>query len=215
MRRFFVFISIIVCITTSIAFAGFPKIASPQRYNILVHSFTEGRTDFTWDWVGPEAGIMWRIGIDPANNNLALATSDGGHLWRTVDGTSWILVQDFRYSNPNIVLYTAPDTALVVRNDSLFYTPDGGNNWYPSSTSFFDIDGLSEQVNNIVYLSDHTGISDAHAIYRSADCGFTWTLIDTIFNHEKFFCIRFDPSNDSIIYFAARADQGSVDTTVI
>ncbi len=173
------------------------------------------RADFTWDWEGPEAGIIWRVGIDPANNNLAHATSDGGHLWRTVDGTSWILVQDFRYSNPNIVLYTAPDTALAVRNDSLFYTPDGGNNWYPSSTSFFDIDGLSEQVNNIVYLSDHTGISDAHAIYRSVDCGFTWTLIDTIFNHEKFFCIRFDPSNDSIIYFGARADQGSVDTTVI
>jgi photosystem II stability/assembly factor-like uncharacterized protein len=175
---------------------------------------TDLRANFTWDWEGPEAGIVWRLGIDPSNSNLALAATDGGHLWRTIDGNSWILIPEFRYSNPRVVLYTAPDTALAMKKDSLFYTPDGGNNWYPTSTQFFDIDGLSEQVSNIVYLSDH-GFGDAHVLYRSTDRGLTWALIDTVFNHEKFFCIRYDPSNDSIIYYALRADQGSADTTVI
>ncbi len=182
---------------------------------VYVLSQPVSRADFTWDWEGPEAGITWKIGVDPANDDLALAVSEGSSLWRTVDGSSWILISDFRYSTYRIVLYAAPDTALAVRNDTLFFTQDGGNNWYPSPTPFNSIDGLSEQVNRTVYLSDHINITDAHALFHSDDCGMNWTLIDTIFGHEKFYCIRFDPSNDSIIYYAARADQGSIDTTVI
>jgi photosystem II stability/assembly factor-like uncharacterized protein len=215
MKRLFLLIAVAFLSLAAFSVAKFPSIPLKPHHPDFHLSQSGNRADFTWDWEGPEAGIVWNVAIDPSNNNLAFATSDGGHLWRTVDGASWILVQDFRYSSPRHVLYTAPDTALAVRGDSLFYTPDGGNNWYPSSAPFSDIDGLSEQVSNTVYLSHYGGIQETRVIHHSDDCGFTWTLVDTIFDHAKFHCIRFDPSNDSTIYYGVTATGGFVDTTEI
>jgi len=31
---------------------------------------------------------MFRIIVDPSNNNLGFSISDGGDLWRTIDGNS-------------------------------------------------------------------------------------------------------------------------------
>jgi hypothetical protein len=214
MKRFLICV-VFLTLTFSFVSAFLPSLPPSARIETYSTSYNQKRADFTWDWVGPETGVLWRVAVDPSNSNLAFAISDGGHLWRTVDGTSWILVSDFQYDSPNDVLYTAPNTALVVCRDTLFYTLDGGNNWFNSPYSFQDIDGLSEEVSSTIYLSDHMGLPEAHIIYRSADYGLNWTLVDTIFNHEKFHCITFDPSNDSIIYFGARYSGGTQDTTVI
>jgi len=69
-------------------FAGFPKIHHYDDYDVPNTWFHQGRANFTWNWVGPEGGIMFRIIVDPSNNNLGFSISDGGDLWRTIDGNS-------------------------------------------------------------------------------------------------------------------------------
>jgi len=108
--------------------AGFPNIPHYSNYEVPHTWFCQDRANFTWNWVGPEGGSFNRIIVDPQNNNLALSLSEGGDLWRTIDGNSWIVVPDFMYRNPMCALFTAPDTAIVTVWDTLYNTVNGGDN---------------------------------------------------------------------------------------
>ncbi|TES91662.1 MAG: hypothetical protein E3J87_07310, partial [Candidatus Cloacimonadota bacterium] len=61
-KYFFVFILLFFVSNTV---AGFPKIPFYNNYDIPGFSFNQWRSDFTWNWIGPEGGIMWRVIIDP------------------------------------------------------------------------------------------------------------------------------------------------------
>lgn len=193
--------------------AGFPKIPFYNNYDIPGSSFNQWRSDFTWDWIGPEGGIMWRVIIDPVNSNLGFAISDGGDLWRTVDGNTWLLVPDFLYRHPSCALYTSPDTAIVTVWNFLYNTVNGGDNWTENPQNFINIRGLSEKVSNIIYLADMD--SPDVFIYRSTDHGINWTVIDTLTNINDFYLIRYDPSNDSILYIGVTVPGSPDDTTML
>ena len=119
--------------------AALPQPASYDHYNIPKIAFDGGRANFTWDWVGPEGGTFWRVVVDPQNSDLAFALSEGGDLWRTVDGNSWLVVPNFMYQHPNFALYTSQNHALIAIDSLIYNTTDGGNNWTQNTQSFIDI----------------------------------------------------------------------------
>lgn len=215
MKRVLILFFLVTLLSAFSIYAGFPDISFDNDFQIPNKWFPKDRADFTWNWVGPEGGIIRRVIVDPSNNNLGFAISDGGDLWRTVDGNSWLLVPDFLYRGPSCALYSAPDTAIVCVWSTLYNTVNGGDTWTENSQTFNSVQGLSETTSNIVYLGDMDYGNELLTIYRSSDKGINWTLIDSITNVSDFHLIRFDPSNDSIIYLGIDFSGTPSDTATI
>jgi hypothetical protein len=153
-----------------------------------------------WTYRGPAniGGRTYALAIDVANENIILAGSTSGGMWRSTDrGTSW------QRTTP---LLESPSTASLVQDTR----PGKTNTWYY---------GTGEMGNTAAYplwLNDGPykwGDYNGNGIYKSTDNGISWnvlqsTVIDSIggliqpFNVVN--ALAIDPSNDKedIIYAA-------------
>ncbi|CAH0999583.1 hypothetical protein LEM8419_00883 [Neolewinella maritima] len=91
----------------------------------------------------------------------------------------------------------------------LYRTQDGGANWdkltegLPQETLGRIGVAVAPSNSEVVYATIETGTKETKGMYRSADGGDTWKLVDRSFNNQirpfYFASLTVDPSNDSIV----------------
>lgn len=171
------------------------------------------RAEFTWDWVGPEGGELFKVAVDPQNQNLAFAISSLD-LWRTTDGTNWSLVNEFRYREIVGGSAVSLNRALFAIEDSLYLTTDGGNSWNLITYDFGRIHAMTDEHSDTLLILGE-GVS-GYVIYYSFDAGISFdSLTDLPFGSgSEVYSIAFDM--DSTLFVGCMIDYGAApDTTSI
>jgi len=144
----------------------------------------------TWTWLTATEGFgdINRIAVSPDNAGIAVAaansgiyrTTDGGQTWTKVSSRPFI--EDLKASPGNFNVQYAGQNALGVLKST-----DGGITWNVSSQGL-NINGrveiaVSPVNNSIVYVSaEGNGSGTGSDLYRSADSGVTWKLVDVRYN---------------------------------
>lgn len=168
------------------------------------------RIEFTWDWVGPEGGELFKVAVDPQNQNLAFAVSSLD-LWRTTDGTNWSLVNEFRYREIIGGSVVSLNRALFATEDSLYLTTDGGNSWNLISYDFGRIHAMTDEHSDTLLILGE-GVS-SYVIYYSFDAGISFdSLTDLPFGFgSEVYSITFDM--DSTLFVGCMIDYGAAPDT--
>ncbi len=94
----------------------------------------------------------------------------GGGLWRTTNGSSTWQPQLGASFSPKKLFFLNKDTGWVVCNSNLLYrTTDSGLNWELQAT-------LAQQLNDIYFFNQLTGILTSGVSYKTTNGGFNWVL---------------------------------------
>jgi photosystem II stability/assembly factor-like uncharacterized protein len=151
-----------------------------NRPNIDITLATH-RAEFTWDWVGPEGGELFKVAVDPQNQNLAFAISNFD-LWRTTNGTNWSLIDQFKYREIVGGAAVSLNRALFATEDSLYLTTDGGNSWNPVNYDFGSIYCMTDEQSDTILVVGET--ASGYVIHYSFDSGNTFdSLTDFSFSY--------------------------------
>ena len=147
--------------------------------------------NYVGDWrfmEAPNGGLgLWKILIDPNDDNLwyvattrngLYVTRDGGATWEThLTGTTWGLAIDPTNSN---TVYAGSYGKPPDDFNNLYRSDDKGHTWslvhaFPSEEAIYSI--LVSAVDNSVFVGMHwLGSSNPNGIYKSMDRGESWTL---------------------------------------
>ena len=160
---------------------------------------------------GPGAWVTPYV-IDPLNHNTLYA---GYHnVWKTTDqGNSWSAISNFGLaSNPKVIdhplhsLAVAPSNSQFIYTatyDTLFFTHNGGTNWYcvplginTANISYITVDPSNAQV---VYMT-LSGYNDGNKVYKSADGGTTWNNYSGTLPNVPVNCIVYEKGTNEGLY---------------
>lgn len=126
---------------------------------------------------GPFGGFVWDVAISPADPAVQWAATDGGGVYRSVDGgTTWEPRGDASFAFAVAAHPTQPLSALFGAG-GVYRTTDGGATWQPPPSSMLGL------VASIVYAPSNGAVvyaateQPAH-LWRSQDGGSTWAIAD-------------------------------------
>jgi len=157
---------------------------------------------YTWTTSGPEAGLVFQIGVNPADGNTVntFAGYWGGYLFHSNNGgSSWSFVPGVFGSsfvqdpNDSQTLY-APGSGAVYRSR------DGGASWtlvsLPLTTVIVQSISAAPSLPGRVYA---VGGYSPSAFFRSDDSGSTWATVPTDLP-AGYPIIATDPDDPEILY---------------
>jgi photosystem II stability/assembly factor-like uncharacterized protein len=145
-------------------------------------------------WIGPDAGTIVSLAIDPINPQIVYAGSFGSGVFKSQDGgKTWQPASQGLanlYVNSMAINPSNPSTVYVgTYRNQVFKSTDGGNTWYWSGTGMQDgtivysiaIDPYSPSV----IFAGTRGISNngnppwSGVVYKSTDAALTWEPVLT------------------------------------
>ena len=156
------------------------------------------------------------IVIDPTNNSIIHAGTDGDGAYKSTDGgQNWIAINNDGLTDSKIFSLAVDPT-----NTSIIYagtygviikSTDGGNKWT------FCKGGLP----NLYIISLAIGPANTSTIYagsqggvfKSIDAGDNWTAVNSGLTDSKIFSLAIDPKNPSIIYAGTLGMKGMFKST--
>lgn len=157
-----------------------------------------GKSRFSWEWTGPEGGMVEQVMVDPVDPEKAY-TVTLMDIWTTSDGANWKLIDEFKYQGGNKkVVSVGEDEAIAAVEDGLWYTPNGGVSW----SRLFGFDQfvcMSETPGETVMVVYE---SDTLELAATLDGGFTWDTLNTL-PYDWIYTITFSPGTDSMIFLGA------------
>lgn len=172
----------------------FPELSAPENFRNPRH----GKSSFSWEWTGPEGGVVYQIMADPVSPQRAYAVTLMD-IWRTSDGVNWQLIDLFKYrGGEKAVVTVGEDRAIAATVGGLWYTPNGGVSW-TSLISFEELGCMSEASSETV-LVVYWG--DTLELVETLDGGFTWDTLTTL-PYEWGYAIGLSPGSDSTLFLAA------------
>ncbi len=160
----------------------------------------------------PQAGIIWRLEIDPADADNMFALFWFGEVFRSTDGgATWAVDAEGIRGGEVRTLYfdpTDPTEVYALQGDSskaVYKSLDGGATW---SRAMNGLDRafrlwLDPQDPQRLFASSHDGF------YRSTDGAASWTLLAT---NYLFTALVFHPSDPDTLY-AGRSGSGVLRST--
>lgn len=145
----------------------------------------------TWNktglsWKTNQYKMIYKLLLDPNNNNTLYAATNAG-LYKTTDGaTSWSQINSLIFRN--IVFQPGSDTWMIGSTNSgqIYYSKDGGYTWTESMSE--SQGGRTELAvtpdsNNIVYaIMSNAKNYGLQGFYKSKDTGVNFTLIPDTMN---------------------------------
>ncbi len=161
---------------------------------------------YTWAQTGPEGGYIHRVLVDPDDSSLALAL--GFVVWVTRDGENWQFLMDNGINAMGT--FTSRHRLLLYTNDTLYYSNDGAVTFVPiKSNRYF---AITERVSDtVLVIYDSLGVA---YLGKTTDGGLNWSII-TPLSYPYYYAISYAPSNDSIIYLAAKINNNSDSVYII
>lgn len=134
--------------------------------------------------------IGYIAGFDYAENEMLIFKSkDGGNNWSKVKSTiNYSGIYFTPIESKNIKIHFASESiGFLWKRYDLFKTIDGGITWIritnPSKESDFAsgvVSVMKQDKNNVLFLSTKGGNTDAIKIFKSADYGTNWTLLNDL-----------------------------------
>jgi hypothetical protein len=146
--------------------------------------------------IGPDSigGRTKAIWVDPRNENIILAGSASGGIWRSEDGgKAWTPVNDQAASlsvtsithnpfNPDIIYYSTGESrgnTEDVGGNGLYRSTDGGKTFNPLPST------VGKAGFELIYKIEHSKSdsntlfvgTDGSGLYRSTDAGSSWELV--------------------------------------
>ena len=171
---------------------------------------------------GGGVGRINVIRIDPTNTNTIYIGSAGGGVWKTTNGgTTWMdittnipvtSIADIAIdpTNPNNIYLATGDgygyeATWQMDNDfwggvysaGVLKSIDGGNTWSPTGLSYAQSN--NQIIQRLIIHPTNPAIllaATRNGIYRTADGGATWTLVDA----DHCYDMEFNTANPDIIY---------------
>jgi photosystem II stability/assembly factor-like uncharacterized protein len=187
------------------------------KYTAIKANKSNERTTSGANWIfqGPHAqyssqGRTNVIAFDPTDSNTFYAGAAGGGVWKTTDGgATWASLYDNLPSlgvadikiNPlnhnTIYVLTGDGDAWDSYSTGLIVSHDGGTTWSTTGLSWtlsFYNRGMSLLINP--QDTNKLMIGTASGLYKSSDCGATWTRTDG----HSFKQILYNPADTNIVY---------------
>ncbi|GEQ85777.1 hypothetical protein ULMS_12850 [Patiriisocius marinistellae] len=200
------------------------NIAELERYNDYLNETAASRAQLVdnWEELGPfnfnnlsswSPGLGRVTGFSLASNNVdhIIISSEGGGIWKTLDGgQSWNPLTDM-FSNITSYSVTIDplDSSVYYfgsTNGQIFKSLDAGGTWNAVGSIGNSV------VNKILIHPTNTDILYATAeyagIYRSDDSGNSWTQIT---GDNRGFDIEFKPGNPDVVYASGNEFHKSID----
>ena len=191
------------------------------RQQMLQNPTTRSITAPTWTALGPSdvGGRVNAILTNPADVSQIFVGTAGGGIWQSMDGAkSWSSVGDFLGSLAVSALARVPKGSVTCATTDLllagtgdqFNTPrrglgilsssDGGVTWTPLATTdpstnqdWYYVSSIAVNPNGVILVA--TGVAPTSLswgdLYKSADCGATFTLVSGGVSED----VAFDPNN--------------------
>ncbi len=172
-----------------------------------------------------------KLVIDPSNNNVFYATTqgeteytdkvgDGAGVFKSTDrGNNWTQINNGLNSLETNVLAVDPNDSDVLYlgtdDDGIYKSINGGENWeklIPSASFGIGDIVVDPQNSNNVYmgtvdyfrLSESRGVLGDFGVYKSTDGGTTWEEFNSGLNHLGVFSLELSEEN-RILYAGTRA----------
>ncbi len=149
-----------------------------DTYSVGVLKSTDGGA--TWNttglsWKTSQYGMIYKLLLDPNNNNTLYAASNGG-LFKTTDGaTIWTRTSTIIFRN--IEFQPGSDTQMIgsTNNGSIYFSSDGGFTWTKSlnvpSGGRTEL-AVTPDSNNVVYaVMSNKNNYGLEGFYKSVDTG--------------------------------------------
>lgn len=169
-----------------------------KKYLILCAFIIVSLNAWTWDPVGPEGGVTLKVSPAPSNTARAFAMTYT-YVFRTENANTWEFIN--LRGSPRDILATTPLKALIVTDDSLYYSNDGGNTWVPLMP--IEVGGvLSENRDTLIYLLAN------NTLYKCTDGGFNWLQVAP-FGYDNPTRLEYAPSNSSVLYASVELENDS------
>ncbi len=160
-----------------------------DTYSIGVLKSTDGGQ--TWNttglnWKQNQYGMVYRLLLDPNNNNTLYAATNGG-LFKTTDaGASWKVINSKHFRDLEFLPGSSTHMYASTYWGEIYNSTDGGYTWDKvvdesnSSGARTEL-AVSPDSANVVYAVMAGSDDGLHAVYRSADSGKTYKVVmDTI-----------------------------------
>lgn len=195
------------------------KWANADKFNLLrraSNNLFDTAIELGPNNIGGRTRAIW---VDPRNENIILAGSVSGGLWRSTDGgANWKPVNDQETSlavtsitsspfNPDIIYYSTGESrgnSADVGGNGIYKSTDGGKTFsvLPSTVGKTGFDVIwkiahSQNDSNTIFVG-----TDAYGMFRSTDGGSTWTQAYKGGNNQVTEIITF-PNNRVIITMQA------------
>jgi photosystem II stability/assembly factor-like uncharacterized protein len=185
-----------------------------------------------WTSIGPQpintysqlnAGRIWALAVDPGNTAVVYAGTDGGGVWKTINGgTTWTPLTDQQASLGITSLALDPSNSATIYAGTggsaalaagILKSTDGGNTWTQITGPFIPAGLYPLQVQAIAVSASNGQVllaaAEGFGIYRSTDGGSTWSpALTYVYAYEVFF----DPLNPNTAY-ASLNSQGVYKST--
>lgn len=154
--------------------------------------------DWTWEHVGPQGGGILFISQQPEDPNKVYA-SGIFRGWVSMDGQSWEVLPFFATRR---LLATGQDRVVLLGEDSLYFSTDGGVSWTPVLPLYGDFVAVTEKEDSVLF------VVSSGSLYGSWNGGESWSLIAP-FNYDALGLAR-SRTDTLIFYAAALVDSGYV-----
>jgi photosystem II stability/assembly factor-like uncharacterized protein len=163
-------------------------------------------------------GNIVRLEFHPTNTNIFYALSDGGHVFKTVDGgASYQSMTDnlphtfisdiiVDYSNGNNIKFLPDNNKSAVALNFYYNSIDGGTTWTKVTLPLYFREFEQDPLNAQTYIALDRDVK----IRKSTDGGLTWNIIsgNIGINNSPVSNLRFK-ANSSSILFANQQDFSS------
>ena len=169
----------------------------------------QGSRSGNWSLLGPIETFIADSTRSPRQNNvrgfaqstshpdILYAGTEPGEVYKSTDrGLTWVnrsLLDPLNGAVTAIAIHPSrPDTVLIGSGNSIFYSLDGGVNWYTQGLNTGECHEIQFKPSDpsIVFLACQNGF------YRSTDGGIQWT---NVFN-ERTYDVKLHTVNDDIVY---------------
>ncbi len=194
--------------------------------------------DKSYQGTGPDSGEVTDIAIDPsgaADQNIFIATNDGG-IWETTDsGTTWLPMMDPMLSlsmgavaldpvNPQIVYAGSGNPydggRAFTKGVGIYRSSDGGSTWSIIDGGPFDTIFAGFSINRIaVPVPDTLLVATDHGLYRSIDGGQHFGANGSAFDDRQpvlngfITCLLLDTANPATTVYAGVSSVGLMKST--
>ncbi|HYL35833.1 MAG TPA: hypothetical protein VEV17_07975 [Bryobacteraceae bacterium] len=172
-----------------------------------------------WTNIGPDAGNVFALVVDPQDSRTLFASTDGG-LFKTSDaGASWSAVSSPKgLDGWSMSLAIDPQTSGTLyaglSGDRVYKSTDGGASWsapsgdmedYLSSLALPGSLAIDPQNPATLYAAMH------HGVYKSTDGGGSWSAATAGLPLEldAVRMLAVDPKSSGTVYAACRGDIGA------
>lgn len=196
---------------------GYAAVGDPTNANIVyvcgysesggtyvgrVYKSTNGGTDFV-DRTGTITGYVYDLAHDPAAAGRIYAASSGGVYRSTDGGSSW--TQSTGVYNVERIAVCPGNALVLFAGTSIgqaYKSTNGGSNWSLVPTGLTGQRSIGVAVEN----ASTAFCATVAGVFRTTNGGTLWTAVNTGISAAHITCVRYAPSNPSVVYAGVSGD---------